>query len=338
MSGPSTLNDINRLGIAFAEAKVVLAAVELGLFTRLAAGPATRDELCAELGLHPRAARDFLTALTCTGLVHHEDGKYAASPAADTYLDKTKPTYGGAFLERANRMMYPAWENLSGLLRTGEPQLAGREDQTAAFEKMMGNPGHLRNFLRMMDAVSGPLAPELAAKFDWSAHRTVLDVGGARGNLLAQVLKAHPHLTGTVFDLPPIEPMFDEHIAGFGLTDLARFAGGDAFTTELPAADVVVTGHVLHDWGPAERTELVRRMARAVNPGGALLIYDMLLEPAPSDPWNTLISLNMQLLSPGGSEYTLAECEEYLAAAGLSDVDTVRLGDHDTLVIARKPA
>ena len=335
---PSTLDDINRLGIAFAEAKIVLAAIELGLFTHLSAAPATQDELCTALGLHPRAARDFLTALACTGLIEREGDKYANSAAADRYLDKAKPAYGGAFLERANRMMYPAWTNLTGLIRTGDPQLAGREDQVAAFEKMMADPDHLRNFLRMMDAVSGPLAPELAAKFDWSEYRTVVDVGGARGNLLAQVLTAHPHLSGKVFDLPPIGPLFDEHIATFGLTDRASFAAGDAFKDELPASDVVITGHVLHDWAPAERAELVRRMAAAVNPGGALLIYDMLLEEAPADPWNTLISLNMQLLSPGGSEYTLAECTDYLAAAGLSEVDTVSLGDHDTLVIARKPA
>lgn len=334
----STLDDINRLGIAFTMAKVVMSAVELNLFTELAAHPATQQQLIERIGLHPRAARDFLTALVCAGLLRRDGDTYHNSAAADRYLDRAKPTYGGAFLERANRMMYPAWSNLAGLVRTGEPQLAGREDQVAAFERMMRDPDHLRNFLRMMDAVSGPLAPELAARYDWSGHRSVLDVGGARGNLLAQVLKAHPHLTGAVFDLPPIESMFDEHMASFGLQDRVRFVAGDAFVDELPHSDVVVTGHVLHDWAPRERAELVRRMAEAVNPGGALLIYDQLLEEEPADPWNTLISLNMALLSPGGSEYTLAECREWLAAAGLTDVRTVPLGEHDTLVVARKPA
>ncbi|NVK79146.1 methyltransferase [Streptomyces morookaense] len=335
---PSTLDDINRIGIAFAQAKVVLSAIELDLFSTLAAGPATEQQLCEKIGLHPRGARDFLTALVCFGLLRKDGDTYTNAPAADRFLDKAKPEYSGAFLERANRMMYPAWSGLTGLLRTGDPQLAGREDQAAAFERMMADPGHLRNFLRMMDAVSGPLGPHLAAAFDWSEHRTVLDVGGARGNLLAQVLMAQPHLTGGVFDLPAIAPMFDEHIAGFGLTDRAAFTGGDFFVDDLPSADIVVTGHVLHDWTPDERARLVRKMADAVRPGGALLIYDQLLEEAPDDPWNTLISLNMQLITNGGSEYTLAECTAWLADAGLESVQTVPLGEHDTLVIARKPA
>lgn len=335
---PSSLDDINRIGIAFAQAKVVLSAIELELFTTLAAGPATERQLCERLGLHPRGTRDFLTALVCFGLLRKDGDSYANTPAADRFLDKAKPEYSGAFLERANRMMYPAWSNLTGLLRTGDPQLEGREDQAAAFERMMADPGHLRNFLRMMDAVSGPLGPHLAAAFDWPAYRTVLDVGGARGNLVAQVLTAHPHLTGGVFDLPAIAPMFTEHMAGFGLRDRAAFTGGDFFTDELPSADVVVTGHVLHDWTPEERALLVKKMADAVLPGGALLIYDQLLEEAPSDPWNTLISLNMQLITNGGSEYTLAECTRWLHDAGLESVETVPLGEHDTLVIARKPA
>ncbi|MGW2425645.1 methyltransferase [Streptomyces sp. NPDC001709] len=334
---PTSLEDINRLGIAFAQAKVVLSAIELDLFTVLAAGPATVGQLRERLGLHPRAARDFLTALVCCGLLRRDGDRYASTPAADRYLDKAKPEYGGAFLERANHMMYPAWSGLTGLLRTGEPQLAGREDQAAAFERMMAEPSRLRNFLRMMDAISGPLAADICTAFDWGAHRTVLDVGGARGNLLAGILTAHPHLTGGVFDLPPIGPMFDEHITGFGLTDRAVFSGGDFFADELPPADVVITGHVLHDWTPEERAHLVKKMADAVRPGGALLIYDQLLEDEPSDPWNTLISLNMQLISNGGSEYTLAECTRWLADAGLESVETASIGAHDTLVVARKP-
>ncbi|MEV7546101.1 methyltransferase [Streptomyces sp. NPDC089915] len=335
---PSTLDDINRIGIAFAQAKVVLSAIELDLFTVLAAGPATEEALRERLGLHPRASRDFLSALVSFGLLRKDGDTYTNAPGADRHLDKAKPEYAGAFLERANRMMYPAWSGLTGLLHTGEPQLAGREDQAAAFERMMADPAHLRNFLRMMDAVSGPLGPHLAAAFDWSGHHSVLDVGGARGNLVAQVLAAHPHLTGGVFDLPAIAPLFDEHMAGFGLGERASFTGGDFFTDDLPEADVVVTGHVLHDWTPAERALLVKKMAAAVRPGGALLIYDMLLDETPGDPWNTLISLNMQLITNGGSEYTLTECAGWLADAGLELAGTVPLGDHDTLVIARKPA
>ncbi|MEU7834281.1 MULTISPECIES: methyltransferase [unclassified Nonomuraea] len=333
----TTLADINRLGTAFCGAKAVLSAIELGLFTELSAGPATEAELCERLGLHPRAVPDFLSTLAALGLLDVKDDHYASTPAAARFLDRTSPSYGGGFLERANHMMYPAWENLTGLLRTGEPQVAGREDQAAAFERMMGDPDHLDRFLRMMDAVSGPLGPELAAKFDWANYTTVVDIGGARGNLLAHILNAHEHLSGYVFDLRGIESAFGTHMEALGLRDRARFVSGDFFKDALPQSDVLIIGHVLHDWSPAERAQLIRKAFGALQPGGALLIYDQLTgQGHGGDPWNEIISLNMQLLSPGGSEYTLTECRTWLRDAGFQSISTFTLGEHDTCVVALK--
>ncbi|MFC4533237.1 methyltransferase [Sphaerisporangium dianthi] len=332
----ATLADINRLGTAFCRAKTVLSAIELGVFTELGKGAATGTELCARLGLHPRAMPDFLTTLVTLGLLQAEDGRYANAPVSARYLDRSSPSYGGGFLERADQMMYPAWEHLTGLLRTGEPQVPGREDQAAAFERMMADPVHLDRFLRMMDAVSGPLGPELAAKFDWAEHTTVVDIGGARGNLLSQILGAHDHLSGYVFDLQGIESAFVAHMEALGLKDRARFVGGDFFKDALPQGDVLIIGHVLHDWAPGERARLIKKAFSAVRPGGALLIYDQLTGQGHDDPWNEIISLNMQLLSPGGSEYTLAECRDWLRDAGFQTVTSFSLGEHDTCVVALK--
>lgn len=334
----TSLAGINRIGTAFFEAKVMLSAVELGLFTELAKEPATSAEICERLGLHPRALRDFLTALVTLGVLRKEGDRYANGAGARQYLDKNQPTYGGAFLERANHMMYPVWGDLTGLLRTGEAQLPEGESQAATFAKMMQNPVAIERFLRMMDAVSGPLAGELAEALDWSGHRTVVDVGGARGNLVAQLVAARPHLTGGVFDLPQVEPSFHAHMAALGTADRVTFTGGDFFTDAMPAADVIIMGHVLHDWAPAERAELVASAFRSVNPGGALLVYDPMVGEEPDDPYNTMVSLNMQLMSPGGSEYTLGECTEWLTAAGFGPVASRSLGEHDTLAIAHKPA
>jgi SAM-dependent methyltransferase len=333
----TSLAGINRIGTAFFEAKVMLSAVELGLFTELAKGPATLPEVCERLGLNARAARDFLSALVTLGVLRREHDKYANGEAAQRFLDQSRPGYAGAFLERANHMMYPVWGSLTGLLRTGEAQLPNGESQAETFARMMRNPEAVERFLRMMDAVSGPLAVDLADAIDWSVHRTVVDVGGARGNLVAQLVSARPHLAGGVFDLPPVEPSFHRHMAALGTTGQVAFTGGDFFADPMPAADVVIMGHVLHDWAPAERAELVARAFRAVNPGGVLLVYDPMVSEEPDDVYNTMVSLNMQLMSPGGSEYTLAECTEWLTAAGFGPVDSRALGDHDTLAIAHKP-
>lgn len=334
----TTATDLNQLGTSFCEAKIVLSAVELGVFTELAGEGRTEDELRARLELHPRGLHDFLAVLVTLGLLERDGDRYRAAPVSARYLDRNAPTYAGGFLERANHMMYPVWANLTGLLRTGEPQLAGREDQQAAFEAMMANPAHLGRFLDMMDAVSDPIGPELAAAFPFADYATVIDVGGARGNLLSHLLKAHESLTGRVFDLPAMAQPFQQHMERMSLTDRASFSGGDFFRDPIPAADVLVMGHVLHDWSPDERATLIRRAYHAVRPGGALLIYDQLTDDADTGTWNSVISLNMQLLSPGGSEYSVAECAQWLRDAGFAEIAPQRIGAHDTLVIARKAA
>jgi hypothetical protein len=330
-----TPTEINRLGTAFCTAKILMSALELGLFTELANGPMTETELQQVVGLNPRGMRDFLSVLVLLGLITTDGERYGNSSSAALYLDRGKAEYAGGFLERANHMMYPAWASLTAGLRTGAPQLVGREDQEAAFAGMMANPSHLRRFLGMMDALNGPLGAELAAKFDWSGYHTVVDAGGARGNFVAQLLRAHPHLAGTVFDLPPMAEPFAEHMAEFGRR--ATFTGGDFFADPMPSGDVLVLGHVLHDWAPHQRAELVDRACQAVNPGGALVVYDQMVDDQTPDIWNNVISLNMQLLTPSGSEYPVADCEAWMHAAGIDNVTAISLGEHDTAVIGRKP-
>jgi SAM-dependent methyltransferase len=332
-----TLADINRVGTAFFQAKVLQAAVDVGLFTALAQAPATQAEICARVGLHPRCVRDFLHALVSLGAIRREGDVFTNSAAANEFLDRAKPTYGGAFLERAGQMMYPIWGSLAGLLRTGDAQLPDQQGQRETFADMMTDPARIERFLRMMDAVSGPLAPDIAAALDWTPFHSVVDVGGARGNLVAQIVDAHPHLAGGVFDLPPLEPAFHAHMTALGRAGLT-YHGGDFFTDPMPAADVIVMGHVLHDWAPAERRALVASAYRSVNPGGALLVYDPMVDDTSHDLYNTMVSLNMALMSPGGSEYTAAECREWMAEAGFVAFREARVGDHDTLVIATKPS
>src|ERR1700677_597573 len=333
-----TAADLHQLGALFCDAKVVLAAVELRLFTEISQNPLTQEQVCDRCELNPRAVRDFLSVLVTLGLLEHEDGRYGNSPVAERFLNRRSEEYAGGFLERANRMMYPVWEHLSSLLRTGDPQAKGREDQAAAFERMMADPEHVKRVLDMMDALTDSLGPELArAPIPWDRYSTVVDIGGGRGNVLARVLDANPGLSGYVFDLPAVEHPFYEHVEKFGLLDRARFVGGDFFVDPLPVADVLIIGHVLHDWSAEERRALIGKAYAAVADGGLLLIYDQLTGAGRvDDTWNSIISLNMQLLSPGGSEYSPAEAEEWRRTAGFAQVTIPPLGAHDSLIIARK--
>jgi len=328
--GLDTAAGILRLGNAFCDAKALLTAVELGVFDALHTGPATEEELKDRIGLHGRGLGDFLQLLGALGLLAEDGGRYRNAPGADRFLVSELPSYVGGFLLRSNRNLYPAWGRLTEALRSGDPQAAG------SFDDVIADPGLLRQFVRMMDALTQIIGPELVDAFDWSEHRSVVDVGGCRGNLAGQIAKAHPEMTGTVFDLPQMEPFFDEHIANMGLTGRLSFHGGDFFIDPLPAADVVLMGHVLHDWDEAQRRGLVHKAYDAVRPGGALLVYDRMLDDERSRVENLVISLDMLLVSTGGSEYTSGELRGHAESAGFTTVTARPLGDFDTLMVCRK--
>jgi O-methyltransferase domain/Dimerisation domain len=329
--------DIKRLGNAFCHAQLLLTAGEVGLFADLARhGSSTAAQIGSRLGLGGRGLVDFLHALVLLGLLVHGDGRYNLTEVARRHLVPGGATYMGGFLDRAKRVLYPAWGNLTQALRTGEPQVPSAQD--GEFERMLSQPQQQAQYLRMMDSVNTLLAPALAEAVEWSRLRELVDVGGARGNLAAHLVRSHPHLSATVFDLPVMAGPFAEHMAALRPPSPVRFVGGNFFIDPLPGGDVLIVGHVLHNWSPEERRLLVKKAFAAVHPGGALLVYDAMLDDEPTDLARLVVSLNMLLVTKGGSEYPASECRTWLTDAGFVDVRQQPLGITDTLVVGQKPA
>ncbi|MFE2728949.1 methyltransferase [Kitasatospora sp. NPDC059327] len=327
--------EILRLTMAFYGSRVLISAVELDLFTVLADGSLTGPELCRSVGLHPRGASDFLDSLVALGLLERdqEQETYRNSPAAARYLDRRKPGYVGGYAGLADARLMPLWSHLTEALRTGEPQVPahtgffdGYSDKEAA-----------RSFLGAMDAVNSGVAVRLAKAFDWSRYTSLVDLGGARGNLATTLLREHPHLRAVCFDLPEMKPFFNEHLETLeasGTSARVRFEAGDFFTTPLPEGDVFVVGHILHFLSLEQRRELLSRIRRALRPGGAVLVYDRMIDDDRRGPALSLLgSLNMLLTSSGGREYTPAECHQWLIDAGFESVRTMPLGQPDTLAV-----
>ncbi|WP_430790375.1 methyltransferase [Actinoplanes sp. G11-F43] len=324
---------IIRLANSFCDAKALLTAVELGLFDTLSAGPADLGQIREKLGLDGRGLSDWLDLLVELGLLERDGDRYRNAAGAGRFLVRGAATYIGGFLERSNRNLYPAWGRLADALRTGQPQSG------SSFDAVVENPRILGQFINSMDALTRTLGPQLIAAWDgWDRYGSVLDVGGCRGALAAQIVAANPNLAGHVFDLPQMEPFFDGLATERGLRDRLTFHGGSFFTDPLPPADVVVLGHVLHDWDAGQREFLIRKAFDSVRPGGTLLIYDRMLDRASSRVENLVISLDMLLVTDGGSEYTVAEATGHCLRAGFADAESRDLGDDDTLVIARKTA
>jgi hypothetical protein len=198
-----TPDGIMRLGLGFQASKALLSALELGLFSVLAEGPLDSEALRRRLGLHGRGALDFFDALVALGMLQRRDGRYANTPETDLFLDRRKPSYAGGFLEMANARLYGFWGSLTEALRTGQPQNEARTGGSF-YGELYSDPARLRQFLRAMSGRSAGPAAAIARKLPWHEHRTFIDIGAAQGILPVQVARAHPHLTGGGFDLPPV--------------------------------------------------------------------------------------------------------------------------------------
>ena len=325
-----------QLGLGFWGPRVFLSAVELGLFSALANGPLSEVELRERLGLHARAARDFLDTLVALAVLERKAGKYRNTPDAGAFLDRAKPAYVGGLLEMAAKRLYPFWGSLTEALRTGNPQNEIKSGGDL-FRELYADPGRLRSFLSAMTGVSMDSAQAIAAKFAWSRYRTFVDIGGAQGCVSVQLALTHSHLSGGEFDLPPVAPIYDDYVRSFGLDSRLKFRAGDFFRDPLPPADVLIMGHILHDWNLEQKHLLLQKAYAALPKKGALIVYDAMIDDARCrNAFGLLMSLNMLIETPGGFDYTAADCRAWMRAAGFRTTSVVPLTAAESMVVAIK--
>ena len=325
-----------QLGMGFWGPRAFLSAVELGVFTLLGKGPLDDKQLRERLGLHPRATHDFLDTLVALGVLQRRSGKYSNAPDAAAFLDRAKPGYVGGLLEMAAARLYPFWGSLTEALRTGAPQNEAKQGGDF-FAALYADPERLRGFLSAMTGLSMGSARAIAHKFAWKDGATFVDVGCAQGCLPVEVALAHKRVRGTGFDLAPVGPIYEDYVRSFRLEARLKFQAGDFFRDPLPQADVVVMGHVLHDWNLEEKHLLLQKAYAALPRHGTLIVYDAMIDDARSrNVAGLLMSLNMLIESPGGFDYTPADCRGWLKATGFRKTSVVPLTATESMVIATK--
>lgn len=326
---------IMQLSHAFMGAKTLLSAVELGVFTVLAEQPLDIEALSTRIGIDDRGARDFLDALVALGMLERQDGRYANASETDLYLDKQKPSYVGSMLESLNDRHFGVWGSLTAALRTGKPQSGSRA--TGNFPALYADRTALEIFVRSMTVRTLPAAKALATKFPWQNYNTLIDIGTAEGCLPVEIALAHPHLAGGGFDLPQVSPLFDANVRRHALANRLRFYPGDFFNDPVPAADVLVLGRVLHSWDRATQQMLLQKTYEALPSGGALVVHERLIDDERRFNVDSLLaSLNMLLMSAGGSNFTGADCIGWMQEAGFRNINIESLTAEQSMVMGIK--
>ncbi len=321
---------------AFWASKVLLSAVELDVFSELARQPQNFTSLRKRLGLHERGARDFLDALVALRFLQREGECYANTPETEHFLDKAKPSYIGGIVDLANQLLYSQWSHLTDSLLTG--RAPGGDDETGAvFDAIYRQPDKARMLLQGMSGISRPANVTIARQFPWSQHKSFADIGTAQGDLAVQIALVNPHLAGIGFDLPPVMPYFNEYVAKNDLETRLSFAVGNFFTDSLPPADVILFGHILHDWNLDEKKLLLRKAYEALPQGGAVIVYESLIDDdRRENAFGMMMSLNMLVGTSGGFDFTGADCRGWMEEAGFRDIRQEHLTGPDSMMVGIK--
>ncbi len=332
---------IMEVGMGFWPAKVLLSAIELGLFTELGSTSLTGAELQTALRLHPRANPDFLDTLVALRFLERDgDGthaRYRNTPETATFLDRTSPRFMGGFLEMANARLYPFWGNLTDGLRTGKPQNEIKDTGTSMFAELYSNPDRLEQFMDAMTGISTGNFQALAETFDFARYQTLCDIGGATSQLSILAARRHPHLRCTSVDLPAVTEIAERKIAAAGLADRVSARSVDFFAEPLPKADVITMGMILHDWNLEKKLHLVRKAYDALPPGGAFIVVENLIDDARREnAFGLMMSLNMLIEFGEAFDFTAADFFGWCQQAGFRRMEVIPLGGPASAGVAYK--
>jgi len=269
-------------------------------------------------------------------MLERQNGRYANTSESDLFLDRAKSSYIGGLLEMCNARLYGFWGNLTTGLKTGEMQNEAKRGEDV-FAKLYADPAKLKQFLSAMTGISMGVAKALALQFPWANYKSFVDAGGAQGCVAVQIALAHSHLAGGNFDLPVVGPIFEEYVQSFGLEERLRFYPGDFFKDSLPSADVIIMGHILHDWGLEEKPQLIAKAHAALPKGGALIVYEAILDDERrQNTFGLLMSLNMLIETQAGFDFTGADCRGWMRDAGFNETRVEPLCGPDSMVVGIK--
>ena len=340
-----TPDKIMQIGMGFWASKVVLAAVDLGLFTLLTqkkmGGPEIKKQL--KLGTSDRHIYDFLDALVSLGFLQREglldSAVYANTPETETFLDEKKPSFIGGILKMANHRLYHFWGDLEEGLKTGQAQNESKGNlmEGGGFEMLYQDQQKLEEFMDAMRGIQTGNFMILADKFKFDDYQKMVDVGGADGWLSILVCQKHQKIHCTTMDLPPVGPLATKRIAGFGLQDRISFLGGDFMKDPIPAADVITMGNIIHGLDEETKQTLVNKVYQSLNKDGVLITIENVIDnDRRQNTFGLLMSLNMLIENGNAFDYTMDDFERWAKKAGFKKTERVALAGPTSAAIAFK--
>jgi len=317
---------ILKIAMGFMAAKHLFVASQIGLFEALAAGPATIEELASRTNTPARTVAIIASAMVGLGLVEYDSDRYRNTECATAFLAGRPGTDLRPMLRFWDQISYPLWQKLADAVRTGHGQ--------AQFGKFDTRQQEI--FSAGVESFSGPGASALAACYDFSRHRKILDVAGGTGSFLIAVLRRHANLRGTLFELPGPCAVARQKLANLPEGPRIDVVEGDVFKDTLPAGhDALIVANTAHVFSVAHNIELLGKMRAGVLQGARLLLVDLWTDPTHTQPGPAaLISGEFLVISGEGQAYSEAEADLWLRQTGWSKMEKRPLAGASSLIIA----
>lgn len=320
---------ILRMARNFMECRILLTGAELNLFTVLGRETLGSRELAARTGADLRGLKTLLDALAALGLLEKNAGAYGCPESVSLYLSEDSPTSVLPMVLHAVSL-WERWSCLTDIVK----------GTRCVPERRLKKTDELEAFIGAMHVVAAPIAPGIVKAVGPGRARRLLDVGGASGTYTIAFLEASPEMRATLFDRPAVVAMARSRLEGAGLLDRVELVAGDFYRDEFPPGhDLAFISAIIHQNSPEENLELYRKIFRALEKGGRVVIRDHVMSPDRTrPPAGAVFAINMLVATAGGGTYTFDEIREGLERAGFNGIRQFRKGDHmDSLIEAFKP-
>jgi SAM-dependent methyltransferase len=332
--------DIWECALGFMNSQALLTAESFGFFNVMAKGPRTSQEIASETGVPHDSAERLLGMLAALEIVKKlPDSRFINSPEAAELLVRGEPGYAGSMFNHLRENLYLAWYHCKDALLEGRSQWQKTSENGIPLnEKMFSDNDSLRAFISGMHAISYDAAMEFSRKApELEEVKSIVDLGGASGAFVIALAQTFPSMYGTVFDLPQVMPIAEDFIRDYRMNGRVKFQAGNFWSDPIPAgADAYSLGFVLHDWDTEGGSFLLDKIAKAVRPGGLLVIGEYLLSDDRTGPvYVTRMDLNM-MVAAQGRERTAEEYREWIKAYGfeLLNIHPTAKGKH--FLVARQ--
>ena len=315
---PSTLPphvQLIQMAIGASVARTVHAAAMLGLADQLTDGPKSAAELARPARAHAPSLHRLMRTLASLGiLAEQKDQRYALTTLGAALKTNAPGSARATVLTFGSPWAQSAWDHLVYSVQTGKTGFEKAQGMPL-FDYLARHPEDASLFNETMVGFHSQEPPAIAAAYDFSTFKTIVDIGGGTGSLLAAILTRYAEPRGVLFDLPHVVAEAPALLAAKGVSDRVTIEAGDFFKAAPAGGDAYVLSHIIHDWDEDQCLTILRRVRKVMNSAGRLLIAEMVLPEGDTPHPGKMLDMVM-LVWPGGQERTLTEYDHLLSKGG----------------------